>query len=37
MQYGVISKLALLTSAVIAVIYLFRIQTPEQEKSGLTR
>lgn len=36
-QYGVISKLALLVSAVICAIYLFRIQTPEQEKAGLTR
>ncbi|BDA47219.1 K(+)-insensitive pyrophosphate-energized proton pump [Coccomyxa sp. Obi] len=36
-QYGVISKLAILVSAVICAIYLFRIQTPEQEKAGLTR
>ena len=36
-QYGVISKLALVVSAVICAIYLFRIQTPEQEKAGLTR
>ena len=29
--------MALLVSAVICAIYLFRIQTPEQEKAGLTR
>jgi hypothetical protein len=36
-QYGVISKLSLVVAAAICAIYLFRIQTPEQEKAGLTR
>ena len=36
-QYGVISKLSLVVAAVICAIYLFRIQTVEQEKAGLTR
>ncbi|KAK9805230.1 hypothetical protein WJX72_007325 [[Myrmecia] bisecta] len=36
-QYGTIAKLALVLSAAIYAIYMFRRETPEQEAAGLTR
>eukprot|EP00240_Pyramimonas_obovata_P003547 CAMPEP_0118922970 /NCGR_PEP_ID=MMETSP1169-20130426/1684_1 /TAXON_ID=36882 /ORGANISM="Pyramimonas obovata, Strain CCMP722" /LENGTH=837 /DNA_ID=CAMNT_0006863899 /DNA_START=95 /DNA_END=2608 /DNA_ORIENTATION=+ len=36
-QYGTISKMSLLLSVIIYLIYMFRPPTPEQEAAGITR